>query len=253
MRGLSATGITREFSSGPETVTALDGVDLRIAPGELVALMGPSGSGKSTLLQILGGLDEPDSGSVLIDGESLSDMDDDARTVFRRERLGFVFQAFHLVPTLSVLENVALPFIVADLPRSRWVDRASEILEELGIGELGSRPPHRLSGGQQQRVAVARALVNRPAVVLADEPTGNLDEESAEVVKRMIRAAVHPTAETCGVLVTHDPAVAAMADRVVMLAHGRVVSSTAMGRWFENQGGDERVESLRARLASAAS
>lgn len=252
MTGVRATDLVRTYRSGPEVVPALQGVDLTVPPGQLVALMGPSGSGKSTLLQVLGGLDAPDSGTVVVDDQSLSQMDDAALTVFRRERLGFVFQSFHLVPTLSVLENVGLPYIVGDVPRSQWSDVATRLMDELGIGDLGSRYPRHLSGGQQQRVAVARALVNSPALLLADEPTGNLDEGSAQAVKEMIRRAVTPDGRTCGVLVTHDPAVAAIADRVVQLAHGQVVSDISLEPWSDDLEGDDRVDSLRARLASAA-
>jgi putative ABC transport system ATP-binding protein len=196
-------------------------VDLSIAVGEFVAIMGPSGSGKSTLLHLVGGLDRPDSGEVLIEGQSLAELSDDALAHLRRRRIGFVLQFFNLFPLLSALENVAFPLLL-DGHRDA-LDRATEALAQVGLAERAQHRPGELSGGEQQRVAVARALVTRPAIVLADEPTGSLDTLAGEDVLRQLRGAAD--AGQAVLLITHDAPAAAYADRVVRLRDGEVVPS----------------------------
>jgi putative ABC transport system ATP-binding protein len=220
---VEARGVTKVYGEETQPVHALRGVDLRIAPGEFVALMGPSGSGKSSLLHLLGALDTPTDGDVLLEGRSLRSASDTDRTLLRRERLGFVFQAFHLLPLLTLEENVAMPFVIANRPAASYRDRVREALALVGLDGLGSRLPARASGGEQQRAAIARALVHDPAVVLADEPTGALDRTTAFEVMALFRA-VHGRGQTI-VVVTHDPEVASYADRVVLLRDGRLVDT----------------------------
>ena len=215
---LALRDVTKRYGAGGTAVTALDGIDLEIAPGSLTAVMGPSGSGKSTLLHLAAGLDAPTSGDVVIGGTSVVGLDDDALTALRREQVGVVFQSFNLVPSLTALENVELPALLAGRSPDRARIRA--LLDDLGVAGLERRRPHELSGGQQQRFAIARALAQRPAVVLADEPTGALDSAtSIEVQEILVRQAA---AGQAIVVVTHDPMVAARAERVVLLRDGRV-------------------------------
>ena len=219
-----ATDVTKEFQMGAVTVHVLQGVSLAVEPGEMVAIVGPSGSGKSTLLGLIGGLDTPTSGRVEIDGLDISAMGENQLAGIRNEKIGFVFQAYNLIPTLTALENVALPAQFARRRRGKPLGRATELLDLLGLGDrLGHRPAE-LSGGQQQRVAIARALVNRPALLLADEPTGNLDSAAGEQVLTALQRARRETGTTL-VLVTHDPAVAELAERTVRLEDGRIVAS----------------------------
>ena len=215
---LALRDVTKRYGDGDTAVTALDRVDLEIAPGTLTAIMGPSGSGKSTLLHLAAGLDAPSSGDVVIGGTSVVGLDDDALTALRREQVGVVFQSFNLVPSLTALENVELPALLAG--REPDGARIAALLDELGVGALAARRPHELSGGQQQRFAIARALAQRPAIVLADEPTGALDTAtSVEVQEILVRQAA---AGQAIVVVTHDPMVAARAERIVLLRDGRV-------------------------------
>ncbi|CAN5715674.1 ABC transporter ATP-binding protein [soil metagenome] len=217
---VEARGLHRVFGDGPDAVRALHDVDLSIAPGEFVAVMGPSGSGKSTLLHIVGGIDRPDCGEVLIEGHPLAGLSYDELAHLRRRRIGFVLQFFNLFPLLSALENVAFPLL---LDRHRdALPRATEALDRVGLAARAQHRPGELSGGEQQRVAVARALVTRPAVVLADEPTGALDTLSGEDVLRQLRAAAD--AGQAVLLITHDAPAAAYADRVVRLRDGKVVT-----------------------------
>ncbi|MCH1882956.1 ABC transporter ATP-binding protein [Agrococcus sp. ARC_14] len=210
--------VSKRYGTGGATVAALDGIDLEIAPGTLTAVMGPSGSGKSTLLHLAAGLDAPTSGDVVIGGTSVVGLDDDALTALRREQVGVVFQSFNLVPSLTALENVELPALLAGRAPDR--ERIAALLDDLGVAGLEARRPHELSGGQQQRFAIARALAQRPAVVLADEPTGALDTAtSIEVQEILVRQAA---AGQAIVVVTHDPAVAARAERIVLLRDGRI-------------------------------
>lgn len=217
---LRLTDVRKTYGTGDNLVTALDGVCLALPAGTFTAVMGPSGSGKSTLLQCAAGLDLPDTGTVHVDGEPLARGGEAALTKFRRERIGFVFQQFNLLPTLTVLENTVLPLRLA----GRRVDRAAAIavLTRIGLGGRLHHLPAQLSGGQQQRVAIARALVTRPKVVFADEPTGSLDTRSARDVLGLLQEAVTGHGQTL-VMVTHDPVAAAYADSVLFLADGRIV------------------------------
>ncbi|OIV36090.1 ABC transporter [Mangrovactinospora gilvigrisea] len=221
---LSLRQVTRTFagSGGDSAVTALDAVDLDLPRGTFTAVMGPSGSGKSTLLHCAAGLDRPTSGTVTVDGTELGGLDETALTRLRRDRMGFVFQSFNLLPTLTVHQNTVLPMELA----GRRVDRAAvrALLGRLGLADRLGHRPAQLSGGQQQRVALARALLLRPAIVFADEPTGALDSTAAQQVLGLLRNAVDETAQTV-LMVTHDPVAAARADAVVFLADGRIVDT----------------------------
>ena len=224
---LQAKGLAKTYSSDGIEVLALRGVDLDVADGEFVAVMGPSGCGKSTLLHLLGGLDRPTAGSIRLGDRQVESLSETEWAVVRRQEVGFVFQFFNLVANLTVAENVELPALLVGRPRSEARARRAELLERLGVEARADALPSRLSGGQQQRVALARALVNRPRVLLADEPTGNLDSESARAVLGVLRE-VQGEGQTL-VLVTHDPRVAASADRVVRLRDGLVADETRLG------------------------
>lgn len=217
---VSARGLTKTFGRGQAQARVLDGADIEVARGELVAVVGRSGSGKSTLLHLLGGLDRPDAGEIEVDGVRIDRLDEHGRTELRRRKIGFVFQAFHLLPELSGAENVLLP---ARLARDgvEAAPRARELLHRLGLDEIARRLPTELSGGEQQRLAIARSLVNDPALVLADEPTGNLDEESGAAVLELLRRAAGSGRAV--VLVTHDRAATHLAHRVLTLDGGRLV------------------------------
>jgi ABC-type lipoprotein export system ATPase subunit len=214
-----ARGLVKSYGEGRAAVRVLDGADLDVAHGEFVAVVGRSGSGKSTLLHLLGGLDRADAGTIEVAGSRLHELDERGLTAVRRREVGFVFQAFHLLPELSGIENVLLP---AQLARDgiEAAPRARELLRRLGLTDVARRLPTTLSGGEQQRLAIARALVNDPALVLADEPTGNLDEESGAAVLDLLRRAADTGRAV--VLVTHDRAATALADRVLRLRDGRL-------------------------------
>jgi putative ABC transport system ATP-binding protein len=220
---LQATGLRKQYRMGEITVNALNGVDFSVTKGEFVAIMGPSGSGKSTLLHVLGGLDVPSGGDVMLDGRSFMRMDDDALTVTRRREIGFIFQSFNLMPTLTTAENVALPLLVDGRRLPDHAARLDELLEMVGLQDRQDHKPHQLSGGQQQRVAIARALVTQPKLVLADEPTGNLDSAASAAILALLRRARDEHSQTI-VMVTHDKRAAAVADRVVFLQDGQVAS-----------------------------
>jgi putative ABC transport system ATP-binding protein len=223
---VSASDLHRRFGEGQAAVEALDGVTVSFERGRFSAIMGPSGSGKSTLMHVLAGLDRPTSGSVMIDGQELNGLDDAALTNLRRDKLGFIFQFFNLLPVLTAEENITLPLSIAGhKPDEEWLKR---LVQTVGLGDRLTHRPSELSGGQQQRVAVARALVSRPAVVFADEPTGNLDTKSSEEVLRMLRAAVDEFGQTV-VMVTHDPEAASYADRLVILRDGQIVHDAVAG------------------------
>ena len=218
---VSATDITRRYGSDDSAVDALAGVSIDVRSGEFVAVMGPSGSGKSTLMHILAGLDTPTSGSVSIGGREITRLNDKELTLLRRGEIGFVFQAFNLLPMLSAEENVVLPLQLAGRKADRdWVD---QVLGTVGLTDRRRHRPAELSGGQQQRVAIARALVTEPTVLFADEPTGNLDSRSGQQILALLRDASSAHGQTT-VMVTHDPRAAASADRVVYLSDGVVVS-----------------------------
>ena len=218
---LEAQGLTKELPLGSVTVHALRGVDLTVYRNEMVGIVGPSGSGKSTLLGLIGGLDTATNGTLRIDGTDITHMSEARLTEIRNEKIGFVFQFFNLVPTLTALENVALPVQFARKPQFDPEKRARELLDALGLADRMHHRPTELSGGQQQRVALARALANNPPLLLADEPTGNLDSESAEVVLAALKQ-VHDEFGTTIVLVTHSPELAARMERVVRLVDGRI-------------------------------
>jgi len=219
---LRATNLTKDLPLGPVVVHAVRGVDLTIFDNEMVAIVGPSGSGKSTLLGLIGGLDTPTTGRVEIDGVDITNMSEGRLSEVRNEKIGFVFQFFNLIPTLTALENVALPIQFANRPKFEPEKRARELLGLLGLSDRLNHRPMELSGGQQQRVAIARALANNPPLLLADEPTGNLDSEASEVVLEALRAVWRETGTTV-VLVTHDHDLAARMGRVMELVDGRIV------------------------------
>jgi putative ABC transport system ATP-binding protein len=218
---LETRQVRKVFGEGEAAVEALRGVDLGVKQGEMLAIMGRSGSGKSTLLTLLGGVDVPTSGQVLLEDKDLASMTDDQRTLIRRQRIGFIFQAFNLLPILTAEENVALPLELDGMSANEARRRAEETLELVGMGARRKHIPGKLSGGEQQRVAIARALAIHPAILLADEPTGNLDSANGKRVTAMLRQLVEEQHQTI-VMVTHDPAVAAQADRVIHFADGRV-------------------------------
>jgi putative ABC transport system ATP-binding protein len=218
---LSARAVRKVYRTGSQTVEALRGIDLDIDQGELVTVMGPSGNGKTTLLNCLSGLDDIDGGTVRIDDVDIHALGDATRTAHRAARMGFVFQAFNLVPVLSARENVELPLLVNGVRPRQARMRALAMLERVGLGERASHRPTELSGGEQQRVAIARALVNQPAIVWADEPTGNLDSQTAEAVLEVLHEA-HVAGQTL-VLVTHDRTIGASGTRLVRIQDGRVV------------------------------
>ncbi len=223
---VTSTDLHRRYGEGDAAVDALDGVSVRFAQGRFAAIMGPSGSGKSTLMHILAGLDRPTSGSVVLDGTELADLDDDKLTELRRDKLGFIFQFFNLLPVLSAEENIRLPLSIAGRePDKELLER---LIEVVGLGDRRTHRPAELSGGQQQRVAVARALVSKPAVVFADEPTGNLDSKASEEVLQLLREAVDGFEQTV-VMVTHEAHAAAFADRLVALRDGRIAHDGLCG------------------------
>ncbi|MFL5825135.1 MAG: ABC transporter ATP-binding protein [Thermoleophilaceae bacterium] len=223
---VSAVDVRRRYGEGDAAVDALDGVTVGFPKGQFTAIMGPSGSGKSTLMHILAGLDRPTTGSVAVDGVELGELDDKKLTQLRRDKFGFIFQFFNLLPILTAEENITLPTKLAgQKPDPAWLD---ELIEAVGISDRRKHKPSELSGGQQQRVAVARALLTRPAVVFADEPTGNLDSVAGEEVLAMLRRAVDDYGQTV-VMVTHDPTAASVADRIVVLKDGKVVSEGPAG------------------------
>lgn len=218
---LAAEHVSKSFGEGTSLFHALRDVTLRVEKGEFIAILGPSGSGKSTLLHILGGVETPTSGHVLLEGHDLSQLDDDARTILRRRRIGFVFQRMNLLPSLTALENVILPLLVDGIDRAEREQRAADILKIVGMTPRAFSFPATLSGGEQQRVAIARALVTNPALILADEPTGSLDSAAGQHVTRMLRELVSGMGHTV-VVVTHDASVAAQADRRVQVRDGRL-------------------------------
>jgi putative ABC transport system ATP-binding protein len=221
---VAAAGLTRTYGAGDSAVHALRGVSLDLPAGQFTAVMGPSGSGKSTLMHLLAGLDTPSAGSVEVAGHDITRMKDRDLTRLRRKHIGFVFQSFNLLPTLSAEENVVLPVAIAGRkPPAAEIDA---LLERVGLTERRSHKPAQLSGGQQQRVAIARALITRPTVLFADEPTGNLDSEAGAGILSLLRDAVDTEGQTT-LMVTHDPRAAAIADRVLYLTDGRVMADLA--------------------------
>lgn len=224
---ISATNLTKVFGSGDTAVTALDDVSLQIKQGEFVAVMGPSGCGKSTLLHLLGGLDRPTSGFVSIDGHNLSQLSDANLAALRRRKVGFIFQFFNLIPVLNSIENAALPVTLDGVKPAEARARSQEWLEKVGLADRLTHRPDQLSGGQQQRVAIARALVANPDLVLADEPTGNLDTRASDETAALLRQVAN-TWNRAVVIVTHDPRIAAYADRIIFLKDGQIVDETIL-------------------------
>ena len=214
-------GLTRIFQDGVE-IRALDGVDLDIAKGEFIAIVGPSGSGKSTLLNQIGILDTPTSGTILLKGADITKMSDKERSRLRNQELGFIFQYHHLLPDFNALENVMMPLLINGIGSSKAKERASAMLEEVGLQDRMKHRPNQLSGGQNQRVAIARALVNGPSIVIGDEPTGNLDSRAGETIYELLRKLNREHNQTF-ILVTHDERMAARTDRIVRLVDGRIV------------------------------
>ena len=220
-------GIRKLYRIGGETLAALDGIDLEIRRGEFAALMGPSGSGKSTLMNILGCLDRPSEGSYKLDGAEVACLSDDALAATRNKKIGFVFQNFNLLPRISALDNVALPLVYAGVGRRERMERAQEMLAAVGLSDRGAHLPNELSGGQRQRVAIARALVNDPHIIMADEPTGNLDTKSTkEIMDIFVR--MHEKGHTI-ILVTHEPEIALRASRQLLVRDGRITRDEGKG------------------------
>ena len=221
---IKITNIKRNFSLGNETVYVLKGIDLEIKKGEYVALMGPSGSGKSTLMNLLGCLDTPTSGNYILNGKDVSKMKDDELAEIRNKEIGFVFQTFNLLPRTTALDNVALPMIYAGYSKSERVARATDVLQQVNLADRMDHQPNQLSGGQRQRVAIARALVNKPSIILADEPTGNLDSKTSVEIMKLF-GDIHAQGNTV-ILVTHEADIAAYAHRVIRLRDGLIETDT---------------------------
>jgi putative ABC transport system ATP-binding protein len=231
---VETTHLTKIYGAGDTAVTALDDLTLSVKAGEFVAVMGPSGCGKSTLLHLLGGLDRPTSGEVVIDGQLLARLDDSALSELRRRKIGFIFQFFNLIPVLTAAENAALPLLLDGFNPAKANAKAVEWLEKTGLGDRKTHRPDQLSGGQQQRVAVARALVAAPALVLADEPTGNLDSRASDEIAALLRKVADDWGRAV-IMVTHDPRIAAYADRIVFLKDGAIVDET----WLSGNGAEQ--------------
>jgi len=225
---LRTTSLSKQYQMGEVTVDALRGVDLLVPQGQFMAIMGPSGAGKSTLLHLMGGLDTPSDGDVVLGGKRLAHLSDDEITIVRRRQVGFIFQFFNLLPTLSAAENVALPLLIDGKRIEDYASRVDELLDLVGLAGRRDHRPDQLSGGEQQRVAIARAFVTDPKIVLADEPTGNLDSKSGTTVLELLRRACKELDATV-VTVTHDPRAASYADRVVFLKDGRTVRELLAG------------------------
>jgi putative ABC transport system ATP-binding protein len=232
---IQTIGLTKTYGKGEAAVNALDRVSLNIHPGEFVAVMGPSGCGKSTLLHLVGGLDRATAGRVLIEGDDLSKLDDSKLTELRRRKIGFVFQFFNLIPVLDATENAALPLTLDGAKPAEAKAKAADWLKKIGLGNRLHNRPDQLSGGQQQRVAVARALVAEPKLVLADEPTGNLDTKASDEIAILLRQVADDWGRTV-LMVTHDPRIAAYADRIIFLKDGTIVDETRLN---PNGGSDE--------------
>lgn len=234
--------LVKEYPSEGTTVRALDGIDINVGAESFTAVMGPSGSGKSTLLHVLGTLDRPTSGEVILEGEPMSSLSDKRLSAARRQKIGFVFQFFSLVPVLTAEENIALPAIIDGKSKAHWSDRLEELLERVGLQDRRSNLPSQLSGGQQQRVAIARALFLRPTVLLADEPTGNLDSKTGLDILRLLKDLQQESAQTV-VMVTHDPKAAAFGDDVLYIKDGKIAANLDL-RKMGAGGGEERSQSV---------
>lgn len=244
MSTLRTENLSKVFGDSGHPVHALRGVNLSVEPGEFVAIMGPSGSGKSTLLYLLGGLDRPSEGKVYLGDADLGTLDDEALSALRRTQVGFVFQFFNLIPVLTARENVAIPLILDGVPRVTALQRADEALTRVGLTDRGEHRPAELSGGQQQRVALARAMVTNPALILGDEPTGNLDSQASDEIVGLLRKASDDWGRTV-IIVTHDPRIAAHADRIIFLKDGQIVDENRLA-------GQSSPEDIRERFGKVA-
>ncbi len=238
-------GLTKVFGKGEAAVKALDGVSLKIEPGEFLAVMGPSGCGKSTLLHLVGGLDRPTSGKVLVEGQDLAGLADKDLTELRRRRVGFIFQFYNLIPVLRAVENAALPLVLDGVKPAEASAKAKQWLARVGLGERAASKPHELSGGQQQKVAIARALASEPSLVLADEPTGNLDSRASDDLALLLRQIADQWKRTV-VVVTHDPRMAAHADRIIFLKDGTIVDETRLAGSGRSE--DGKADDVRRKL-----
>ena len=221
---MQATGVWKLYASGTSTVEAVRGVDVTLKVGEMVAIMGPSGCGKTTILNVLSGIDVPSAGEVFVDGKPLFGVSDNERTTMRSNYLGFIFQDFNLLPVLSAVENVELPLLLLGVGASEARLRAMQALTDVGLAERSQHRPAELSGGQQQRVAVARAVVHRPAVILCDEPTGNLDSKTSEEVLALLKR-INEEHQTTFLIVTHDAGIAELCDRVLQMEDGLIIGN----------------------------
>lgn len=222
---ITLKGITKFYQVGTQTVKALRGVDLEIKKGEYVAIMGPSGSGKSTLMNVLGALDTPTGGDYFLNGTNVSHLSDEELAKIRNREIGFVFQTFNLLPRYTAIENIMLPLVYGGVPKSERKERALKVIENVGLSDRYKHRPNELSGGQRQRVAVARALVNKPAIILADEPTGNLDSKTSIDIMRLMEQ-IHTDGNTI-IVVTHEEDIASMAQRIIRLRDGVIESDTS--------------------------
>ena len=232
MAVLETRELKKQYQLGAHSVNALDGVDFLVEQGEFIAIMGPSGSGKSTLLHLIGGLDKPSEGEVTLAGQALSRLSDKKITLLRRRNVGFVFQFYNLLPTLTAEENITLPLVIDGKNTRKYGERLDTLLELIGLSDRRRHKPDQLSGGEQQRVALARALITEPAIVLADEPTGNLDSKTGTKIMELLRRSRDELGQTI-VVVTHDPRAASYADRVVFLRDGNVVRDLKFDRESE--------------------
>lgn len=240
MKILEAKELAKQYRMGELFVTALEEIDFAVDKGEFIAVMGPSGSGKSTLLHLLGGLDDPSGGEIILGGQPISQLSDKRLTLVRRRKIGFIFQFYNLVPTLTAAENVALPLMIDGQKISSYRDKVRRLLAMVGLEDRSHHKPDQLSGGQQQRVAIARAFVNDPEIVLADEPTGNLDSSSGTAILELLRRSAREMGQTV-VMVTHDPRAASYADAVVFLKDGRVVQRLVVEH---REGRDEDIRTI---------
>lgn len=234
--------LTKIYGKDETAVTALNSINLSIKQGTFIAIMGPSGCGKSTLLHLIGGLDKPTSGRIIVDGHDLAQLNDTKLTELRRRKIGFVFQYFNLIPVLTACENAALPLILDGIKQSEAYERAAEWLARMGLKDRANHRPDQLSGGQQQRVAIARALVSEPALILADEPTGNLDTRASDEIALLLRQISEQWNRTV-VMVTHDPRIAAHADKIIFLKDGSIVEETQL-----SHDDDDEVDVVRERM-----
>jgi putative ABC transport system ATP-binding protein len=237
---LEAKSVKKEYKLGQHVVNALTGVNFLVEEGEFVAIMGPSGSGKSTLLHLLGGLDSPTDGNITLAGQSLAKLSEHKTTLVRRHNVGFVFQFFNLLPTLTAEENVLLPVIIDGINPRKYKERLSNILDLVGLLDRRKHKPDQLSGGEQQRVAIARALITEPAILLADEPTGNLDTKTGTAIMELLRRSCNELNQTV-IVVTHDPKAAAYANRIIFLRDGDIVEELRPGK---NQRLSERLRDI---------